>query len=273
MKVNIRSVAGFTLAIIVLVTTILTGSDDPMGFLDMHGALIVLGGTVAVAAISFEIDKAALLVKIFIRRSLMGHRTDFHVTIRNVLHWGSRFSQARSEGNTKDLVPEVESLPECYLKDCLRGLLEGEASWPERHEILEKQIDTVFNRYMEDGQKFRSLGKFPPAMGLLGAVAGMIAMLGSLGDSESSGGIGPAMAVALVATFYGIAVANFFILPIGENLSESAKEIKLQNVITLRGAELISAGVDNYRILDDLNAYLLPSERLPLKAIKELEAA
>ncbi len=75
------------------------------------------------------------------------------------------------------------------------------------------------------------------------------------------------MAVALVATLYGIAFANLIILPIAENLMEGSREIQAKNTMIIEGVKLIAQKKNRILIAEELNSYLLPNERLNWKDI------
>ena len=105
-------------------------------------------------------------------------------------------------------------------------------------------------------------------MGLMGAVLGMIALLSRLGKPGAESTIGPAMSVALVATLYGIALANMIIIPIGENLAQCAKEIKTKNLIIVEGVRLISEKTNPIVLAEELNSFLLPAERVDWKKLE-----
>jgi chemotaxis protein MotA len=111
------------------------------------------------------------------------------------------------------------------------------------------------------------MGKYPPAMGLMGAVLGMIALLGGLGKPGAEKTIGPAMSIALVATLYGIAFANLIVIPIGENLTETAKEHQRKNMIITEGIKLVAARTNPIVLAEELNSYLLPNERIDWKSV------
>jgi chemotaxis protein MotA len=103
---------------------------------------------------------------------------------------------------------------------------------------------------------------FPPAFGLLGTTLGMIALLQNIGSPDSFKLIGPAMAIGLVATLYGIAVANLVFIPMGENLSKLNKEDQVSRKIVLTGVKLLRAKEHPVIVEEFLKSYLLPSERL-----------
>ena len=108
---------------------------------------------------------------------------------------------------------------------------------------------------------FKVLSKLPPAFGLLGAVLGMVALMQALGGEDAFATIGPAMASAMVATFYGIAFANFILIPIGENLSLSSNQDLVIRKMILEGIKIIRNKEHPIVIEEELKSFLLPSER------------
>jgi chemotaxis protein MotA len=136
------------------------------------------------------------------------------------------------------------------------------------YKVLYNRVNTIYERYNSDANRFKGMGKYPPAMGLMGAVLGMIALLAGLGKPGAEEKMGGAMSVALIATFYGIALANLVIIPIGENLGEAAKEIRTKNTIIVEGLKLISEKTNPIVLAEELNSFLLPKERVDYKKIK-----
>src|SRR5690606_20829880 len=124
---------------------------------------------------------------------------------------------------------------------------------------------SIYRRYMDDALKFKALGKFPPAFGLMGAVMGMIGIMKGLGTPEGQAQVGPGMALALVGTLYGITVANLIILPLAENLMDSAKELKMKNTIIVEGIRLIMEKRNPILLVEELNSFLLAGERVDWK--------
>ena len=103
----------------------------------------------------------------------------------------------------------------------------------------------------------------------MGTVLGMVALLANLGGADAMKLIGPAMGTCLVATFMGIVTANVFILPIGDSLTENAKEIHFKNRMILAGLRLIAEKTNPIIVAEKLNSFLLPSDRLDWKQMAE----
>ncbi len=113
---------------------------------------------------------------------------------------------------------------------------------------------------MTDAITFRTLSKFPPAFGLMGTTLGMIALLQGLGEDGAADKIGPSMAIALITTLYGLAVSNFILIPIAENLAKQAQEDLTMRLMIVEGIMLIQEGEPTKYIEESIKSYLLPSE-------------
>jgi chemotaxis protein MotA len=124
-----------------------------------------------------------------------------------------------------------------------------------------KRAHTHYTRYEADSHMFATLAKFPPAFGLLGAVIGMVTLMQGLGGADAIKTVGPAMAVALVATMYGIAIANFIFIPLGENLAKYNKADNIIRKMVMDGVKLIRAKQHPLVVEENIKSYLIASER------------
>ncbi|HPI40700.1 MAG TPA: MotA/TolQ/ExbB proton channel family protein [Pseudobdellovibrionaceae bacterium] len=148
-----------------------------------------------------------------------------------------------------------------FLKEAVELLTDGGIDPQDLDKILAKRASVIHHLHEEDADIFKTLSKFPPAFGLLGAVIGMISLMSGLGGADAFQKVGPSMAVALVATMYGIAVANFFFLPLGENLARVNRLNTIIRNMVLDGIKLIRAKKHPLVVEESLKSYLLPSER------------
>ena len=112
--------------------------------------------------------------------------------------------------------------------------------------------------FFQDTEIFTTMGAFAPALGIIGTLIGLVQMLQSMEDPST---IGPAMAVALLTTFYGSIMANIICMPIAGKLRTRSREEALTKEITIQGIMSLSSG-DNPRILEQkLQAFIPPNER------------
>ena len=124
--------------------------------------------------------------------------------------------------------------------------------------MLKKELNQTLERH-DTGQKiWRAFGDVGPAMGMIGTLVGLVAMLANMSDPKS---IGPAMAIALLTTFYGAVLANMVAMPIADKLVlRKAEEARIKSMM-IDGLLGIQAG-QNPRIIEEmLTTYLSPKQR------------
>ena len=256
---NIFSIIGFTLAIGVLVGGLFLSTDNILLFYDSTSLFIVLGGTLAAISISFPLTMVFKLVKIFFARVIKGSQVNYTTTIANLVQIGEKFRN----GTGVDKLKEDSKFP--FLTEALQLIEDEVIDTRTIFFILEERIENMHAMYMKDTNKFKAMGKYPPAFGMMGTTIGMIVLLANLGGAEAMKMIGPAMGVCLITTLYGVIIANLIIIPIGENLEESTNEKYLQNQIILEGVKLIMEKTNPVVITERLNSFLLPTDRVDWK--------
>ncbi len=231
-------------------------------FLNEHAILIVLGGTLAAGSIAFQLDRLFVMFRIFFRRVIQGRKENYKKLIEELMGLAEAYRT-----NNAGLEKIIADLKDPFLKEAMQALMEEVLEPEALVKVLRTRVNTMFQRHTDDVFKFRTVGKYPPAFGLMGTTLSMITLLQKLGQPGGQKLIGPSMALGLVATFYGLAVANLVFGPIAENLTDSAKEIKLKNTIIVEGIRLIGQRMNPVVLAEELNSYLLPSERVDWKKV------
>ena len=252
---NFSSIGGLLLAVGVLVGTIFLSTSNSKMFLDLHAFMIVVGGTIAASMLSFSTKKMWVLMKVFFRK-VLGKNDDMSVALGELVDLAKGYRE--NDNYLRDKLPQIRTP---FLKDAVHLMVDGGVDPDELDKILVKRAINQNHRYEEDAEMFKTLSKFPPAFGLLGAVIGMITLMQSLGGADAFQKVGPSMAVALVATMYGIAVANFIFLPLGENLARVNRMDHIVRMMVVDGTKLIRAKKHPLVVEETLKCYLLPSER------------
>lgn len=260
---NIFSILGLLLLLGVVgagVVTTITPKEYHM-FADLPAIFLVVGGTLGVASITVQINRVGTLVKIFFIRLIKGKRIDYKNVIKEIMLSSESYRRG-------DSLPEIiTSANDHFLKEALQLIDDNVVKGEELFDLLEDRVRNMHRHHGDESNRFKSLAKFPPAFGLMGTVLGMIALLSNLGGADAMKMIGPAMGTCLVATFFGIVVANVVILPIGESLGESSKEVYLKNKIIVEGVRLIVAKTNPIIVAEKLNSFLLPSDRVNWKEL------
>jgi chemotaxis protein MotA len=132
--------------------------------------------------------------------------------------------------------------------------------------ILSKEKTEAEKRHAIGASIFTNMAAMAPAMGMIGTLIGLVAMLANMSDPKS---IGPAMAVALLTTLYGAILANGFCEPIADKLKMKAKnDVMLKNLVI--DALLAIQNGQNPRVIDSMLRNYLPEGK---REVAEYEVA
>lgn len=205
--------------------------------------------------------KVVSLLKVFFLRVLGRHHLDFQAAIQQILD----LNKKAAVGVTA-LSESLPSIQHEFLREAVALVAAGVLSEREIRQALEQRLRTIENEFMHDANMFRSIGRFPPAFGLLATTLGMIGVLQKIGQPDSQKLIGPAMSIGLIGTLYGIGLANLVFLPIAENLTERTHEEMALRRLIVEGVCLLKAQVNPITLRENLNSFLLPADRVTRKA-------
>jgi chemotaxis protein MotA len=202
--------------------------------------LIVIGGTTGATMLQYPL-------KVFLRSLKMlpwivlPPKTDPQEAIKQILEWSDT---ARKNGLLA-LEAVVESVPDPFLRKGLQMLVDG--TDPEKiRSTLEQEIGAVEHHDTQAAKVYESSGGYAPTVGILGAVLGLIHVMENLADPSKLGG---GIAVAFVATVYGVGSANLFFLPVANKLKSIVhNRTKLQEM-QVDGLVAIAEG-ENPRIIE-----------------------
>ncbi len=258
---NFSSMFGVLFGFTVMYYALQGATTNLAFFLDPHGIMIVLGGTLAATSISFPFSKILTLTKVFLLRVLGQNRVEYQTVINQLIELNKKAGMGVTALN--EMVPHLKHP---FLREAVALVGSGVLTEFEIRTALEQRVKTLESRYLEEANMFRIIGRFPPAFGLLATTIGMIGVLQKLGQPDSQKLIGPAMSIGLIGTLYGIALANLVLIPIAENLTERTREeITLRRMI-VEGALMLKTQVNPMTLRENLNSYLLPKDRVSRKA-------
>ena len=120
-------------------------------------------------------------------------------------------------------------------------------------EILETDLDIMENNDMQAAKVYEAMGGYSPTIGIIGAVLGLIHVMGNLADPSS---LGSGIAVAFVATIYGVGLANLLFLPIGNKLKTLVQRRTQLQMMLIDGLISVADGDNPRNIESRLQAYL-----------------
>ncbi len=223
-------------------------------FLNLPGLLIVLAGTLFVTTISFNLREVLQTQKV-LRRTLFHHVQEPKKAALEVLGLAE---QARHR-SVLDLQNRQPGLAHSGFLQHAIGLVIDGLPANEIDHMLEDEVRETVQRHLRAARVLQRAGEVAPAMGLIGTLVGLVQMLGNLEDPSA---IGPAMAVALLTTFYGAVLANMVFNPLASKLERNSEFEAMVNRIYAIGAISISRQDNPRRLEMMLNAILPPAERV-----------
>jgi chemotaxis protein MotA len=214
-------------------------------------AVIVLGGTFGATFISFPIPTIMQAVK-DAKKVLFTSALNNETVIKDMINYAAK---ARRNGLIS-LEQEAQSVKDPFTKKGITLVVDGID--PQK---LADTLDTEVEAYEEHAKGsvefFEAAGGYAPTIGIIGAVLGLIHVMNNLADTTK---LGEGIAVAFVATIYGLMTANIVCLPFASKLKIRLKEELMQKRMIIEGLTSIQNGENPHFIEQKLRAFLAFSE-------------
>ncbi len=221
-------------------------------YIDIPSVLIVFGGTTGVLLVGFKMEQMKNLVKYFMI-AIKPPQEDIAELIKKMVEYSTK---ARRDGILA-LESDANNEPNEFLKKGLSMAVDGNEPDTIR-DLLEIDMEQTSERHKANAQIFDQMGGFSGAMGMIGTLIGLVAMLLNMSDPSA---IGPSMAVALLTTMYGAMIGNIVGAPVANILLIRDSDEILVKTLIIEGIMAIQSG-DNPRTLEGkLLAFLPPKER------------
>jgi len=246
---NKASVIGIFLGIAAILGGNLLEGGRLSSIVQGSAALIVFGGTIGAVFLSFSLKdimmSAQMLRGVFIEERLL---PDDHSIISDMVDFAAK---ARQKG-ILSLDSEMNNIGYGFFRRALRLVIDGIDP-----KVLLSSLEQDNRTFEEErgraAKVFEAAGGYAPTIGIIGAVLGLIHVMENLSDPAK---LGSGIAVAFVATVYGVASANLLFLPIAKKMINNIKhEIFLREMI-IDGVLNIQAGRSPYYLREHLSSYL-----------------
>ncbi len=197
---DFATLAGIAIALTGIVGGLLLEKGSIQDVAQLTAAMIVLGGTFGAVLVTTPLP---VVLRAF--RSVRGVFFEPRVSARLLIVSDPSGVSARKNGIVS-LENEVDSLPDPFLRKAM-GLAVDGADLQELRQMMEIDIAVMEQRGEEEAKVWESAGGYAPTIGIIGAVMGLIQVMKHLEDIKV---VGHGIAVAFVATLYGVASANIF---------------------------------------------------------------
>ncbi|KAF6634901.1 MULTISPECIES: flagellar motor protein [unclassified Paenibacillus] len=231
---DITIVLGIIAGIIALIGGFLWEGGEFTGLLQGTSALIVFGGTFAAVVISYPASK----LKTIPTALRMAFSREDNPTKQYIEDLVSMATTSRRSG-VLALERTSSEHPNAFLREGLQLVIDG-TEQEQIKQILELELDAIEHKHEGYAKIFESAGGYAPTMGIIGTVMGLIHVLGSLTEPTA---LGPSIAVAFIATLYGVASANLIFLPIASKIRAASEseiitmDLLLQGILAIQNGE------------------------------------
>jgi chemotaxis protein MotA len=242
------SIIGVLVAISGIVAGLMLEGGSLGQILQPTAAMIVFGGTLGAVMLQFPL---ATVIAAFRRaaRVFVGPKRDADQALKQILEFANK---ARRSGIVS-LDQDLSKIKDAFLKQAIMLAVDGTEP-SELRTIMEIQIE---NRSQDDEkipQVFESAGGFAPTIGIIGAVLGLIQVMQHLDKIDE---VGKGIAVAFVATIYGVGAANLVLLPSAGKLKIQIQEERLHREMMIEGVVSILEGMNPRMIEIKLQSFLV----------------
>lgn len=210
-------------------------------------ALIVLGGTFGAAFVSFPLPA---IIKAFkdVNKAFFMSGGKHETIIKDVIGYAAK---ARRNGLIS-LEQEAQTIKDAFTKKGISLVVDG-IDPQKLREAMEIEIESYEEHEKVSAEFFESAGGFAPTIGIIGAVLGLIHVMSNLSDTSK---LGAGIAVAFVATIYGLMVANLICIPFGTKIKHRIKDEVLRRNMIIEGLISIQNGENPHFIEQKLKSFI-----------------
>ena len=220
--------------------------------LQLTAFIIVAGGTLG--AVMLQTPMPAFIKAI---KSMSMVFINVHVDTKGLIAQLVELSNLSRKQGLLALEGKLKTLDDPLLKKGLQMVVDGTEPTKIR-EILDVEVEMFEEEFANAGKVYDALGGYAPTVGIIGAVLGLIHVMENLADPSALGG---GIAVAFVATVYGVGAANLFFLPFGGKIKAKVKELVMIRNMTIEGLVSLAQGENPRMIEEKLSGYLPENER------------
>ncbi len=250
-------VVGLALAVAAILGADLIDGGSLVSLLNPSAALLVIGGTIGATAISNQVTDMLALPRLVLT-AFRPPKFDLPAEIERLVELALK---ARRNG-LLSLEEDIAGIDDPLLCRGLQMVVDGADADAVRG-VLQTEMVLRQRAATRQAALFESAGGFAPTMGIIGTVMGLIHVLANLQNAVK---LGPAIATAFLATFYGISTANVFWLPLANKMKQNARAGTVRAEVVVEGVLSIQAGDNPSSVREKLAVFLQDSRAKPAGA-------
>ena len=262
---SIATIVGFLGAMGLFLSAIFTATDNYAIFISLSSFVMVVGGTLAAAFISYEPRYVLMSFKVMFK--IFGAPAIGRGVLKNEVGRIIRWAYAVQKNGIPALEAEAKKSVrgDKFLKFGVDLVISGYTG-QEVRECMDNTIETSFGRNTVLVDIIKKMGAAAPAFGMIGTLVGLIIMLGSMGGDPST--LGAGLAVALCTTLYGVIFAQIVFLPSATKIMQREQIIRFRNYLVAEGLVLLADKKSPRFIQDKMNSYLDPAIHFDIDKMK-----
>ena len=251
---------GLIVAFTSIIGTMILEGANPASFLSPSAMAVIFGGSLSATLMSFDLKVMMQLPKFF-GTAFGNPKINYTETITQFYEFSIK---SRREG-LLSLEDEADDIEDEVMRTGMRMVIDGADT-----EILEETMEELVNSIDKNGHEamevFETLGGFSPTMGIVGTVMGLVHVLEGLGKGSMEA-LGEGIAVAFIATFYGIGMANLVWVPLANRIKFVNHAVRTNYEIMVVGMRAIQNGLSPEMVKEKMIAHLPEAaERKKLRA-------
>ena len=261
-KPDLATIIGLLIALLCILGGLLMEGGKIRDVAQVTAAMIVIGGTAGAVMVSTPMTILIGAAK-RLKEVVLDASTPHHELIEELIGYATR---ARKQGLVS-LEHAASEIADPFLRKALNLAVDG-ADLQEIRKMLELEIAMVEHQVECEAKVFENAGGYAPTIGIIGAVLGLIQVMKNLANIEE---VGHGIAVAFVATVYGVGFANLVFLPAATKIKARARDESHRRELILDGVSGIVEGLNPKLIRIKLEAYV--AGHAPAKASAEAMGA
>jgi chemotaxis protein MotA len=249
---DILSILGIVLSVVAIIGGQYLEGGHLSSIMQFTAFLIVMGGTLGAVMLNYPMP-------IFMKAlsSIGMVFGNVHVDMKGIIAKIVELSNISRKQGLLALEGQIKTIQDPLMAKGVQLVVDGTEP-PKIREILEVEVGIFEEEYLLAGKVYESLGGYAPTVGIIGAVLGLIHVMENLADPSK---LGSGIAVAFVATVYGVGAANLFFLPMGGKIKMKAKELVMGKLMVIEGLISVAQGENPRMIEEKLSGFLPTSEK------------
>ncbi|HEV3175720.1 MAG TPA: MotA/TolQ/ExbB proton channel family protein [Stellaceae bacterium] len=247
---------GLALGFALVLGAVMLSTGSLLAFFSIEGLVIVVGGVIAVAFMSFEAEdvRTALgVIAAMLKQAHAAPQDTLHRDMTEIIAWASVVKEKGVRWLETSLAKSGIADP--FVKYGLNMVVSGYPAEDVRA-MMETAADAAYERDSLPVDVLQSMTSHAPAFGMIGTLVGMVAMLCTLSDNVSS--VGSSLSVAFLSTLYGVVSARVLYMPAAAKLRQIASQRRFRNQLITEGMVLLVGNKSPMYVKDRLNSFLRP---------------